>query len=42
MEATGWKFLPSELMDQPEWLMDDLFTLASELEVIKNAHKKPV
>ena len=42
MEATNWRHLPSELMDQPEWLMDDLFTLASELEVIKNANKKPV
>ncbi|MFA5836173.1 MAG: hypothetical protein WC837_04370 [Bellilinea sp.] len=42
MEATGWKHLPSALMDEPDWLMDDLFTLASELEVIKNANKKPV
>jgi len=37
MEATGWKFLPTDLLEQPEWLMEDLFTLASELEIMKNA-----
>jgi len=28
MEATGWRFLPSQLMAEPEWLMNDLLTLA--------------
>lgn len=28
MEATGWRFLPSQLMNEPEWLMNDLLTIA--------------
>ncbi|HEY4693021.1 MAG TPA: hypothetical protein VIH16_06255 [Bellilinea sp.] len=37
MEATSWKHLPyaGGLLDQPEWLMDDLFTLAGEMEIMK-------
>ncbi len=42
MEATGWKFLPfpGGLLDQPGWLMDDLFTLAVEKQQIEDAMKK--
>lgn len=29
MEATGWRFLPSQLMAEPEWLLNDLLTIAS-------------
>lgn len=39
MEATGWRHLPypGGLLDQPDWLMEDLFSLAAEQERIKNA-----
>lgn len=30
MEATDWRFLPSQLMNEPEWLMQDLFTISAE------------
>jgi len=35
MEATSWRHLPSELLAQPDWLMDDLFALSADLEIIK-------
>jgi len=35
MEATSWRHLPSELLEQPDWLMDDLFALSADLEIIK-------
>lgn len=42
MEATGWRFLPypGGLLDQPEWLMQDLFRIraASERMKGKNPH----
>ncbi len=28
MEATGWRFLPSQLLSEPEWLLNDLLTIA--------------
>ena len=37
MQATDWQFLPfpGGLLDQPEWLMDDLFTIRAEAEHIR-------
>lgn len=29
MEATGWKYTPLQLLDQPDWLMSDLLQLSS-------------
>ena len=28
MEATGWKYTPLELLEQPDWLMSDLLQLS--------------
>ena len=38
MQATDWNFLPfpGGLLDQPEWIMDDLFIIQSEAELIRN------
>lgn len=37
MEATGGRHLPypGGLMDQPEWLMEDLFTISAEAQRVK-------
>lgn len=37
MEATGWKFMPypGGLLDQPEWLMQDLFRIRAASERMK-------
>jgi hypothetical protein len=39
MQATAWRFLPFSggLLDQPQLLMDNLFTLASQYNEIKDA-----
>ena len=37
LEAIEWKFLPVDgnLLDQPEWLMDDLMTIAFQSQIVK-------
>jgi hypothetical protein len=42
MQATNWQFLPfaGGLLDQPDWLMDDLWTLRYEYQIIKESLKK--
>lgn len=40
MEATGWRWLPSQLLAEPDWLMDDLFTLRYEYQAVREAMKK--
>lgn len=42
MEATGWKFLPypGGLLDQPEWLMQDLFRIRAASERVKEKSKR--
>jgi hypothetical protein len=29
MEATGWKFAPSVLLNEPDWLLQDLLKITS-------------
>jgi hypothetical protein len=43
MVATDFHHLPFEggLLDQPEWLMADLFTLTWRKSVLKEMSKKP-
>jgi hypothetical protein len=42
MEATDWRFLPygGGLLDQPDWLMADLFTLSHEKAWIKHVQEE--
>lgn len=44
MEATNWQHLPypGGLLDQPEWLLVDLYTLAWRKAVIKESLKSPI
>lgn len=37
MAATGWRFLPypGGLLDQPEWLIDDLLTISYNHTIIE-------
>lgn len=28
MELTGWRHLPSHVLDEPEWLLSDLLTIS--------------
>ena len=41
MEATGWKFLPypGGLLEQPDWLMQDLFRIRAASERVKETLK---
>jgi hypothetical protein len=43
MQATGNKHLPhvGGLLDQPEWLMDDLTIISWISELVKNDIEKP-
>lgn len=43
MEATSWKHLPfpGGLLDQPDWLIHDLYTLAWRKQVIRDQLKQP-
>jgi hypothetical protein len=38
LQAFDWKFLPVEgsLLDQPEWLMDDLATISWQYSIVKD------
>jgi hypothetical protein len=36
MEATEWKFLPSELLEQDMMLMDNIFSIKVALERAKH------
>jgi hypothetical protein len=29
LEITGWRWPPTVLLDQPDWLMDDLLTISA-------------
>lgn len=40
MEATGWRFLPSALLAEPDWLIEDLLTLRGEAQAIEELEKK--
>lgn len=44
MEATDWRHLPypGNLLDQPEWLIQDLYTLAWRKAVLRESLKSPV
>jgi hypothetical protein len=44
MEATEWRHLPypGGLLDQPEWLIQDLYTLAWRKAVIRESLKSPI
>ena len=42
MESFDWKFLPEPggLLDQPEWLLDDLATIAWRKSVVEDMLKE--
>jgi len=40
MEATGWKFAPSTLMNEPEWLLNDLLKISSLSNRVKRELKQ--
>lgn len=35
MEATGWNFPPSVLMNEPDWLINDLLTIRGQNEIVR-------
>ncbi len=35
MRYTEWRWLPDEIMRQPEWLLDDLITIEHQYGLIK-------
>lgn len=44
MEATSWRHLPfpGALLDQPDWLIHDLYVLAWRKHILEEQQKGPV
>ena len=39
MEATGWQHLPSQVMGEPDWLLEDLLTLRGQKGIVERMLK---
>jgi len=39
MEATGWQFLPGQLINEPDWLLEDLLTLRGQKGIVERMLK---
>lgn len=40
MEATGWRYLPSQLLNEPDWLMDDILVISSQDQIVEDLLKE--